>query len=148
MRRAKEIRVKIYYMKILLIDDERAILDVLSQALTQGGFSVVTAPHGTKGLELAKSEKPDMILLDQILPDMNGNDVLKKLKADEVTKAIPVAMLSNFSQDGMVSDALKSGAVEYILKYQIGPQDLVQKVKTLLAKPKETGEKWMDENVI
>jgi len=135
-------------MKILLIDDEQAILDVFAQALTQAGFTVVTAPHGAKGIELATSEKPDMILLDQILPDMNGNDVLKKLKQDEATKTIPVAMLSNFSQDGMVSDALRSGAVEYILKYQISPQDLILKVKGILKKPKDDKEKWMDENVI
>lgn len=119
-------------MKVLLVDDEEAILDVFKQALEQANFVVVTALTGTDGIEKTKTEHPDAILLDQILPDMNGNQVLQQLKADPETKTIPIAILSNFNQDTLVENAMKMGAVDYILKYQIAPQDLAAKVQDML----------------
>ena len=118
--------------KILLVDDDSAIATVFSMALTQGGFQVITINEGSHVLEKAKEEKPDFILLDQILPDMKGNDILKQLKADSLTKPIPVAMLSNFGQQELIEEAIKEGSVDYILKYQIEAQDLVKKVQSLL----------------
>lgn len=129
-------------MKILIIDDEVAISQVFQQALAQGGYTVVLASSGQEGHAKALSEKPDLILLDQIMPDMAGNQILQLLKQDPNTKNIPVAMLSNFNQDNLVEEAVKLGAAEYILKYQISPQDLVEKVKTLLATNNGTG--WQD----
>ena len=119
-------------MKILLIDDEEAILDVFKQALVQANFDVITALTGSEGMDLTKKEHPDVIFLDQVLPDMNGNQVLQQLKADPDTKQIPIAMLSNFSQDTLVANAMKMGASDYILKYQIAPLDLVAKATALL----------------
>lgn len=118
-------------MKILLVDDEEAILDVFKQALEQAQFEVVTALTGTEGMEKARADKPEVIFLDQVLPDMNGNQVLQQLKADPDTKRIPIAMLSNFSQDTLVQNAMKMGASDYILKYQIAPADLVAKAQSL-----------------
>lgn len=118
--------------KVLLIDDDQDIATVFSTALTQAGYSVTHAADGKTGIEKAKTEKPEFILIDQILPDIPGNDILKTLKADEQTKAIPAAMLSNFGQNELVEDALKNGALDYILKYQVEPQDVVNKVNTLL----------------
>lgn len=120
-------------MKILLIDDEEAILEVFKQALIQDpSIEVVTALTGNQGLELTKGEHPDLIFLDQVLPDMNGNEVLQQLKSDPDTKQIPIAMLSNFNQDSLVENAMKMGASDYILKYQIAPSDLRQKAQQLL----------------
>lgn len=119
-------------MKILLIDDEEAILDVFKQALTSANFDVITALTGSEGMDLTKKEHPDIIFLDQVLPDMNGNQVLQQLKADPETKHIPIAMLSNFNQDTLVQNAMKMGAADYILKYQIAPTDLIAKANGLL----------------
>lgn len=119
--------------KILIIDDDTALTTVFETALTNQNFVVSVAPDGETGLEKAKQEKPDVILLDQILTDMSGNDILKKLKEDEETKQIPVAMLSNFGQNELVEEALKTGATVYILKYQIDANDLVKKVKEILS---------------
>lgn len=119
-------------MKLLLIDDDEALLTVISTTLRNGGFEVSTATTGKGGLEKAKAEKPDLVLLDQVLPDIAGNDVLKTLKQDLETKPIPVAMLTNFGQNQQIQDAIQQGAIDYILKYQIEPEDLVNKVKALL----------------
>jgi len=119
-------------MKILLIDDDESLLTVFQTALTQEGFEVITAMDGKTGIEKAKTDKPNFVLLDQILPDIQGNEVLKTLKEDLETKAIPVAMLSNFGQHELIQEAINSGAVDYILKYQVETQDLVNKVKELL----------------
>lgn len=119
-------------MKVLLVDDEEAILDVFKQALESAQFEVITALTGSQGLDLTKKEHPDVIFLDQVLPDMNGNQVLEQLKADPETKMIPIAILSNFNQDSLVQNAMKMGAADYILKYQIAPQDLATKATGLL----------------
>src|SRR5579859_1776642 len=119
--------------KVLLVDDEAAIVEVFSQALKAGGFDVITASNGNEGISKAKSEKPDIILLDQILPDINGNEILHTLKEDPATKDIPVAIVSNFTQDTMIQDAINRGAVDYLMKYQISPQDLVTKVNQIIS---------------
>jgi DNA-binding response OmpR family regulator len=118
-------------MKVLLVDDDEALKAIFQTTLQKAGFEVVTAPDGKTGLERAKSEKPNFILLDQILPDMKGNEILAILKEDVETKPIPVAMLSNYGQSELVQDAINHGAVDYILKYQVEPQDLVTKINDL-----------------
>jgi len=118
-------------MKILLIDDDEAILTLFSTVLQKNNHQVITASNGQAGLEKAKNEKPDLILLDQVLPDIQGNEVLKTLKEDLDTKEIPVAILSNFGQNELIQEAINTGASDYILKYQIEPQDLINKIKEL-----------------
>lgn len=115
--------------KILIVDDDEALTTVFSTALKADGYEVVTAVDGKSGLEKAKTEKPTLILLDQVLPDIQGNEVLQTLKQEAETKDIPVAILSNFGQDELIKSAINAGAADYILKYQIEPQDLVNKVK-------------------
>lgn len=119
-------------MKILLIDDDTSLLTIFETALKTEGFEVATAFDGKSGIEKVKLEKPNLVFIDQILPDMNGNDIVKSLKADEQTKNIPLAILSNFGQNELVQEALSHGALDYILKYQIAPQDLINKAKDLL----------------
>lgn len=125
-------------MKILLVDDDAALLTIYQTALSQAGYEVLTAPDGQSGLNRAKVDKPDLILLDQVLPDIQGNEVLKTLKQDEETKAIPVAMLSNFGQHELIQEAINSGAVDYILKYQVEPKDVVAKIAELSKAPAVT----------
>jgi len=119
-------------MKILLIDDDQSSLTIFSTALIKEGFQTTSAETGEAGLSMARSEKPDLILLDQVLPDISGNDVLKNLKADEQTKNIPVILLSNFSQEELVKAALNEGAIDYVFKYQVEPKEVVVKVKQIL----------------
>src|SRR5665213_3351302 len=119
-------------MRILLVDDDEALMTVFKTALSGAGYEVITATDGKSCIDKARTENPDLILLDQMMPDMNGNDVLKTLKQDPQTKKLPVAMLSNFSDSTVMQDAIQSGAMDYILKYQIEPKDLVTKVQTLL----------------
>jgi CheY-like chemotaxis protein len=117
---------------VLLIDDERETAQVFETGLSSAGFSVVVASDGAGALDAVKTNKFDVILIDQMMPDMSGIDVLRALKADEGTKNIPCAMLTNFGHDEMVKEALNLGANDYILKYQVAPSDLVAKVKRLV----------------
>jgi DNA-binding response OmpR family regulator len=119
-------------MKVFLIDDDENLVNIFSAALTKEGFQTAFSLTGEDGLAKVKVEKPDAILLDQVLPDMSGNDILKTLKADEATKAIPVILLSNFSQEELVKGAIDEGAVDYLFKYQVEPKDVVVKVKEAL----------------
>lgn len=117
---------------ILLVDDEQETATVFQTGLKAGGYNVVWVQDGKGALNEAKKTHYDAIILDQMMPDMSGNDVLRALKADETTKATPVAMLTNFGHDEMVKEALNLGAADYILKYQVAPADLTAKVKTLV----------------
>jgi CheY-like chemotaxis protein len=118
-------------MKILIIDDDQMLIDVWSLVLKKEGYEVITAGTGHDGIEIAKTQHPDFILLDQIMPDLKGNEVLQMLKQDPTTQNIMVAMASNYSENELMQQAIQGGAVDYILKYQIDPQDLVNKIKTL-----------------
>lgn len=119
-------------MKVLIIDDDTNISDVWKIILKQNNFDVITATSGRDGIDQAKAQKPDFILIDQIMPDMKGNDVLKTLKEDTTTTMIPVAIASNYSDNQLMQEAIQQGALDYILKYQIEPIDLVSKIKNLL----------------
>lgn len=119
-------------MTILLVDDDDAILKVFAASLKAQGFLVVTASNGNQGIEKARINKPDLILLDQVLPDIQGNDVLHNLKNDPETKDLTIAMLSNFGQNELIQKAINEGAVDYILKYQITPEYLGTKVKEII----------------
>lgn len=119
-------------MKVLLIDDDEDLSNIFIAALTKEGFQASFELTGEKGLQKINYDKPDLILLDQVLPDMSGNDILKTLKRDEATKNIPVILLSNFSQEELVKGALSEGAVDYLFKYQVEPKDVIAKVKEVL----------------
>lgn len=118
--------------KILLVDDEVDTATVFETVLKQAGYEVVVANNASDALSTAKTGVFDLILMDQMMPDMSGNDALQTLKADPVLGKIPVAMLTNFSHDQLVTEALGRGAVDYILKYQISQEDLVKKVRGIL----------------
>lgn len=122
-------------MKILLVDDDEALVSLFASVLKQNGLDTVMAINGKSGIDKARNEKVDLILLDQILPDMPGGEVLKALKADPATKNIPVIALSNFSQEELVKEALNNGAEDYVFKYQVEPLNLVNKIKTVLKQP-------------
>ena len=119
-------------MKILLVDDDDSILKIFGASLKSQGFEVITASNGNQGIEKAKQNMPDLVLLDQVLPDIQGNEILHILKNDPQTKDLTIAMLSNFGQNELIQRAINEGAVDYLLKYQITPEYLGQKVKEIL----------------
>lgn len=120
-------------MKILIIDDDQLTSTTWAMGLKSAGYEVINASNGQEGINMAKANKPDLILLDQIMPDMLGNAVLGQLKQDPETTNIPVMLISNYNESQMMKDAIAQGAVDYILKYQIETKDLIEKVQSLLS---------------
>lgn len=118
--------------RVLIIDDDTGLTDIFKAALVQAKYDVVVAETGEGGITAAQTEKPNLILLDYMLPDLNGVEVLKRLKSQEQTKNIPVAILSNFGQEERIRESLYDGASDFWLKYQLAPVDLVSKVATIL----------------
>src|SRR5258708_30540713 len=119
-------------MKALLIDDDDATAMIFATALKKEGLETEHAPNGKEGIEKPRNDSHNLILLEHILPDIQGNEVLRTLKADEKTKNIPVVLLSNFSQEELVKEAINAGAVDYVAKYQVETNDVVEKVKEVL----------------
>lgn len=124
--------------KVLLVDDELAVASVFETALKNAGFDVKIAGDGRNAVTLAQAEPFDAILLDQMLPDISGNEILKTIKASGANTETPVSMLSNFNNEVTVNEAKALGAKDYIMKYEISPEDLVRKVGEL-AKSKTPG---------
>lgn len=116
--------------KILIVDDEEPILRMYGEALT--GHEVITAGNGTEALEMAEKEMPDLILLDIIMPQENGLDVLEKLKDNKETSSIPVMMLTNLPEEASADKARSLGAKEYFVKAQFEPEKLASKVNEVL----------------
>ena len=119
-------------MKVLLVDDEENFRQILTSAFEKEGINLIIAKSGSEGMNKAKQEKPDLILLDQVLTDITGNDVLVQIKADLEIKNIPIVMISNFGHEALVEQAMEKGAVDYIYKYSVETKDIINKVKDLL----------------
>ena len=115
--------------KILLIEDEEMLANMYEVKFKNDGYDLVKALDGAMGLEMAKSMKPDFILLDIIMPKMDGFSVLKSLKEDANTKNIPVMLLTNLGQDEDVQRGKQLGAVGYLVKANITPSEVVAAVK-------------------
>ena len=121
--------------KILLVEDDLFINDLYSRTLEKADFEMLSAIDGVEGLEKAK-QKPDLILLDIMLPKLNGLEVLKRLKADILTKNIPVVLLTNLGQENIIHNAFRLGAQGYLMKMKVLPNDIVDEVHKFLADPK------------
>ncbi|MFA5359603.1 MAG: response regulator [Patescibacteria group bacterium] len=120
--------------KILLIEDEEAIINMYKLRFDKEGFQIEIARNGAWGLKLARQKKFDIILLDMVMPAMNGYEAIKALKSDDNTKNVPIIILSNSAQDGDIKKAKKLGANSYLLKSMITPAKLVEEVKRYLNK--------------
>jgi DNA-binding response OmpR family regulator len=121
-------------IKILLVEDDTFLLEMYSTKFNLEGFDVVAAADGEEGLKLAKKEKPDIVLLDVLMPKIDGFTVLKKLKKDSQTKAIPVVLLTNLGQKNDIDKGLKDGAEGYLIKAHFIPSEVVSKIKKILSK--------------
>ncbi len=119
--------------KILIVEDDTLLSNMYAQKFKKDGFEVTTAGNGEVGLSKVKSDKPDLVLLDIMMPKMNGLQVLEKMKADAEVKEIPVILLTNLARG--VEDAnkgLELGAVAYLVKSKVQPTEVVAKVKHVL----------------
>lgn len=114
---------------ILIVEDEPTLQKALSIALEREGYEVKSALEGDAGLNLAKESKPNLILLDLILPKIDGFEILAELKKDESTKEIPVIILTNLESSQDIEKALVLGAKTYLVKANYDLKDVIQKVK-------------------
>jgi CheY-like chemotaxis protein len=118
--------------KILLVEDEELLRKIYRKKLELGNFEVEIAADGEEGLATARRFKPDLILLDIIMPKLNGIEVLKKIKADPLINWIPVVMLTNLATGAAIQECLEAGALGYIIKSDWTPSKLLGEVKKFL----------------
>jgi DNA-binding response OmpR family regulator len=118
--------------KILFIEDEAALQKTFGDFLRDKGYEVVSALDGEEGLKLAKEVDPDLILLDLILPKMNGFKVLESLKADPKTETIPIIILTNLERAEDISRALELGAKTYLVKATYSLDEVLEKIEHTL----------------
>lgn len=117
---------------ILFIEDEAALQKTFGKILEEEGFKIIPALDGDIGLKLAKLKKPDLILLDLILPRRNGFEVLKAIKENEDIKDIPIIVLTNLETIDNVDKALELGATTYLVKANYSLKEIITKVKQTL----------------
>ena len=117
---------------ILLVDDDLTLREMYEERLKAEGFKIVQASNGEEALAKAKEEKPHVVLLDIMMPKINGFDVLKTLKADPNTKNVPVIILSALIQDVDRVEGKKLGAFDYIVKSETMPGEVIEKIKAAL----------------
>ena len=120
--------------KILLIEDEEMLANMYEVKFQNQGFEVIKALDGATGLELSKTANPDLALLDVIMPKMDGFSVLKAMREDPQTKDLPVMLLTNLGQDEDIEKGKELGVIGYLVKANVTPAEVVEKVKEALAK--------------
>jgi len=118
--------------KILVVEDDKFLRELITQKLSREGYDVKEAVDGEDGVVKVKKEKPDIILLDLILPGIDGFEVLAKIKEDSETKNIPVVILSNLGQREDVERGLKLGAVDFLIKAHFTPGEIIEKIEKIM----------------
>ncbi|OIP56048.1 hypothetical protein AUK13_01735 [Candidatus Kuenenbacteria bacterium CG2_30_39_24] len=117
--------------KILIVEDETALLYALQNQLSVEGYQTLAADNGEKALQILEREKPNAILLDIILPKMDGWTFLQKIKSNEKTKDIPVIIVSNLFDEASQAHGIELGAKDYLVKTNYTTAELVDKIKQL-----------------
>ncbi len=123
--------------KILIVDDEEILRRIYSDRLTFEGFEVDSASDGEEALNKIKASVPNLVLLDILMPKLNGLQVLEQLNANPELKKIPVIVLSNVANDENIKKALSLGAKDYLLKTNFSPNEIISKIKTLIGNDSE-----------
>ncbi|MFH1744756.1 MAG: response regulator [bacterium] len=117
--------------KILIIEDEQSLADLLAERLAKGGYETKTSYDGKDGYEQVKKFNPDLILLDIVMPKMNGYEVLEKMSEEK--KKIPVIIISNSGQPVEIEKTRKLGAIDHLIKTEFSPQDVIDKVNKYIS---------------
>ena len=115
--------------KILIIEDEITLLEAIERKLKIEGFQTITAMDGKEGMRKIETEKPDLILLDIMMPVMDGFEVLEEMKRKEYLPKIPVIIISNSGQPVEIDKIKKLGAKDWLIKTNFNPQEVIEKVK-------------------
>ena len=122
--------------KLLIVEDDKIIINMYRVKFTNAGHEVKLAENGEEGLALMKSFHPDIVLMDLMMPIMDGFTAVTKAKADPAIKDIPIVVLTNLSQAEDVEEIIKIGAVDYIVKSHLTPAQILEKVTKLLSTKK------------
>ncbi len=121
--------------KILIIEDDKFLRELINRKLLNQGFDTIEAVDGEEGVKKAKEENPDLILLDLILPGIDGFDVLQQIKSQANIIKVPVIVLSNLGQQEDIDKGFKLGAVDYLIKAHFTPGEIVEKINKYLQNP-------------
>ncbi|MFH1894524.1 MAG: response regulator [Patescibacteria group bacterium] len=117
---------------ILVIEDDKFLRELMTQKLIKEGFEISEAVDGEEGLKKIKEEKPGLVLLDLILPGIDGFEVLSRMKQDQEIGQTPVIILSNLGQREDVERGLKLGATDYLIKAHFTPGEIIEKIKNII----------------
>lgn len=118
--------------KILIIEDDKFLRDLIARKLTGEGFDISMAVDGEEGIKKIRDKRPDLVLLDLILPGIDGFEVLSRMRGDPSVASIPVIILSNLGQREEVEKGLKLGAIDYLIKAHFTPGEIIEKIKNVL----------------
>lgn len=118
--------------KILIVEDDKFLRELISQKLLKEGYDISEAVDGVRAIEVLKTERPDLILLDLILPGIDGFEVLTKIKGDANVAKIPVIVLSNLGQKEDIERGIKLGANDYLIKAHFTPGEIIEKIKGII----------------
>ena len=123
--------------KVLLVEDDGFIVRAYRDGLERAHFSVTTANNGVEAMEKVRADRPDIILLDMILPEKNGFEVLEELHLDPQLASVPVIILTNLGQESDIKKGKELGAVDYLIKADVSLKEVVERVKHHLAEVKK-----------
>jgi len=115
--------------KILIIEDEELLYNLLERKLNEKGYQASVAKDGVEGMKMIKEIKPDLVLLDIVMPNKNGFEVMDEMQADEKLKHIPIIVISNSGQPVEIDKAKELGAKDWLIKTEFDPQEVIEKVK-------------------
>ncbi|MDP2671481.1 MAG: response regulator [bacterium] len=118
--------------KVLLVEDDQFIRNLYERMLSKGGYRVKIATNGNEALEIAKKESFDLLLLDIMMPEKDGFQVLQELKEDNKTRDLNVIVLSNLDDDPLLTKALSLGAKAYIIKSSASPAKVLEEIKSVI----------------
>jgi len=122
---------------ILIIEDDDFFRELVKKKLLSVNFDVVESIDGEKGVKAIKEKKPDLVLLDLLLPNVDGFEVLSKVKSDPNLSSIPIIVLSNLGQQEDIERALKLGASDFLIKSQFDIDQVIEKIENILEKPQQ-----------
>lgn len=120
--------------KIILVEDDPFLIDIYTLKIKEAGFEVIAIEDGDKALNVLEKEKPDLLLLDIVLPNYDGWEILKKVREKKQFQNLPVIILSNLGQKQEVEKGLDLGAVKYLIKAHYTPTEVVEEIKKILNK--------------
>lgn len=118
--------------KILLIEDDTFITDIYITKLKESGFEVILASDGEEALTKARENNPDLVLLDIVLPQLTGFEILKEMREFEHLNSVPIIILSNLGQKKEIEKGFKLGATKYLIKAHFTPSEVIEEIKDIL----------------